>query len=187
MVNFDVKKNKGRENYFSAMLPYYIPYEDMGDVSKEDDIYGKIDRKFLRTDTGEEVFVQLKIRAKKYAEYSDSTFRYYGDPKKNEWENTRADESLKIILDTNNIDNWEDAEPILISRLDINKLKNSGYRFIPSKYMIKDKDGKDSFNVRDKTVFLNIRTNLEDGSQMMVFPSSLSTIIPGAYEVLYKK
>lgn len=184
MAKFDVQNNKDRENYFSTMLPYYIPYEDMGDVSRIKDIYDKIDRKFLRMDTGEEVFVQLKIRAKKYARYSDSTFRYYGDSKKNEWENTKADESLKIILDTNDIDNWEDAEPILISRLDINKLKNSGYRFLPSKYEIKNNNG---FNVKDKTIFLNIKTNPNDGSQMIVFPSTLNTIIPGVYEIIYKK
>ena len=184
MAKFDVQNNKDRENYVCAMLPYYIPYEDMGDVSKIKDIYDKIDRKFLRMDTGEEVFVQLKIRAKKYVKYSDSTFRYYGDPKMNEWENTKADESLKIILDTSDIDNWEDAEPILISRLDINKLKNSGYRFLPSKYEI---ENNNRFNVKDKTIFLNIKTNLNDGSQMIVFPSTLNTIIPGVYEIIYKK
>lgn len=66
----------------------------------------------------------------------------------------------------------------------LNKLKTSGYRFIPSKYEIKNKEG---FNVKDKTVFLNLKTNPKDGSQMVVFPFTLNNIIPGIYEVLYRK
>lgn len=164
---------KERENYYSSILHTYIPYDDRGET--EDG------RKFYRRDTKEEVIVKLDIKSLPLRKTKDFEFKYYGNSKKNEWENTKADEALRIVSSASQVEyGWNHSVPVLISRLNINLLKNSGYSFAPSLDHI---DG-DGFILKDHTIFLNVRKT-NGYSKALVFPQTINKIIPGAFEDIY--
>ena len=177
---FNVEVNAARESFFSKQIQQFIPYEDKGPVSREMDVYDKIDRIFYRKDIGEEVRVQLKIRGSNYKKYEDAAFRHYGDPKKNEWDNTQADEYLKIIITSPEAEDWTDnPEIIKIVRFNIRKVKESGYRVYGYSYY------RDfGIALDDDKIWVNV---VKGYPGMLTIPMNINQYIPGAYEILYEK
>lgn len=179
----DWNLNAARESFFSKQIQQFIPYEDRGPVSEEMDIYDKIDRIFYRKDIDEEVRVQLKIRGSNYKKYEDAAFRYYGDPGKNEWDNTKADEYLKIIIASPKAEDWtNNPEIIKIVRFNIRKVKESGYRVCGYSYYQKVSSAA-ALALDDDKLWVSVVR----GTNMLTIPSAINNYIPGAYEILYEK
>lgn len=181
---FNVEVNAARESFFSKQIQQFIPYEDRGPVSKEMDVYDKIDRIFYRKDIDKEVRVQLKIRGSNYKKYEDAAFRYYGDPKKNEWDNTQADEYLKIIIASPKAEDWTDGPEIIkIARFNIKKVKESEYGVYGYTYY--RNPCKTSGIVLDgDRLWVNV---VKGNPGMLTIPMKINQYIPGAYEILYEK
>lgn len=178
MIDWD--SNSLRENDFCSILYRYIPYKDLGGVSKDDDKYNKIDRIFYRTDINKKVRVQVKVRNRSVLVYKDIALRYYGNRAINEWENTQADEVIEVIIDSDDAWDWENAEILEINRLNINLIKESGYKF-SGNYGVPT--GKYWFD--NNFVSLPIKNTGE--GLILTFPESLNKIIPGVFETLYTK
>lgn len=182
---FNVEVNAARESFFSKQIQQFIPYEDMGPVSKEMDVYDKIDRIFYRKDIDKEVRVQLKIRGSNCKKFEDAAFRYYGDPKKNEWDNTRADEYLKIVIAAPKAEDWTDnPEIIKIARFNIRKVKESRYRVCGYSYYRNPHKTSAIVLDDDNKLWVDI---VKGNPDMLTIPMKINHYIPGAYEILYEK
>ena len=142
---------------------------------------------FYRKDIDKEVRVQLKIRGSNYKKYEDAAFRYYGDPKKNEWDNTQADEYLKIIIASPKAEDWTDGPEIIkIARFNIKKVKESGYGVYGYTYY--RNPCKTSGIVLDgDRLWVNVVKGVKGNPGMLTIPMKINQYIPGAYEILYEK